>query len=84
MMEIYFSKQAARDVSSLNEREKERILNGIEGIPAGDIRKLRGTDNLYRLRIGGYRIIYHYISAKEIVIVRVSPRGDVYKGGLFS
>ena len=46
-----------------------------------DIKKLKGNDFYYRMRIGKYRIIYMVIN-QEIVIVKVisaSSRGDIYK-----
>ena len=48
-------------------------------IPFGDIKKLQGYSNLYRLRIGDYRVIYE-VWDEGIVIDAVLPRGEAYKG----
>jgi mRNA-degrading endonuclease RelE of RelBE toxin-antitoxin system len=39
---------------------------------------MSGTDNYYRVRIGGYRIIYRIEEDK--IIAGIGPRGQVYKG----
>lgn len=61
---------------------KQRLKNGIEGIPAGDIKKLQGYEGLYRLRIGKWRIVFSYSDEDTILIEKIGTRGDVYKGGL--
>lgn len=36
-------------------------------------------EGFYRLRVGGYRIIYKVLNAEQKIIVRaVGPRGDIY------
>lgn len=59
---------------------RKRIINAIERIPQGDIKKLKGEKYppLYRLRVGKYRIIYH-IEDDNIVIAEIDTRGDIYK-----
>jgi mRNA interferase RelE/StbE len=47
-----------------------------------NIKKLKGYDNDYRYKVGGWRIMYEIDEAKKIVIVyEIGPRGDVYKHG---
>jgi len=74
-----YSKQAAKVIERIDVTIKGRILNGISKIPAGDIVKMRGHDELYRLRIGGWRIIFSYLQTDEVFIVTIAPRGQVYK-----
>ena len=40
-----------------------------------DWKKLRGYENLFRVRVGIYRIIYRD-DGKEIAIISISPKGD--------
>lgn len=43
--------------------------------------KMQGLDDEYRLRVGEWRVLFRRdIDAKIIVVFKVSPRGDVYKG----
>ncbi len=47
--------------------------------PEGSI-KLKGSDNLYRIRVGPYRIIYTIEDDKLIVLVlEIGDRKDVYR-----
>lgn len=47
-----------------------------------DVKRIKGKRNYYyRIRIGGYRVIYTIINGEIIVIdtALAGPRGDVYK-----
>lgn len=79
MPHIIYTKRAMKNIKSLDARVKDRVKSGIEKIPFGDIKKLQGYSNLYRLRIGDYRVIYE-IWNEEIIIDAVLPRGEAYKG----
>jgi mRNA interferase RelE/StbE len=58
--------------------EKICLLEKGELLP--DIKKLVGSTNIYRLRVGDYRIVYEMDQkAGEIVIIRVAHRKDVYR-----
>jgi mRNA interferase RelE/StbE len=58
-----------------------RIINAIDKIPLGDIKRLVGNEisSLFRLRVGKYRIIYMYEDEQTIKIIKIDSRGDVYK-----
>lgn len=44
------------------------------------VRKLEGADDLYRLRVGDYRIIYRISDGlQRVTVVRIRHRGDVYR-----
>jgi mRNA interferase RelE/StbE len=46
-----------------------------------DCVKLAGQENLYRVRVGDYRIVYQIQDARLIVVViLVAHRRDVYRG----
>lgn len=78
-MRIQYSRQAAKAIERLDRAAKQRIKSGIEGIPKGDILPLRGASGNYRLRIGGWRVIFSYLDDETPYIIKVAPRGDVYK-----
>ncbi len=79
MPNFIYTKKAMKNIRSLDVRVKDRIKAGIERIPFGDIKKLQGYSNLYRLRIGDYRVIYQ-MENDIIIIDAVLPRGEAYKG----
>ena len=81
-MGIEYSKAAVKAIAAMDRKTKQRIKEAIEGIPQGDIKPLRGSSTLYRLRVGGLRIVFSYPDNNTVLIERIAPRGDVYKGGL--
>ena len=58
MPKVIYTKRAMKNIKALDSRVKDRVREGIEKIPFGDIKKLQGYSNLYRLRVGDYRVIY--------------------------
>lgn len=82
-MNVVLKPSAAKYLSRLNEPNKSRIKNALvklaKELPEGDIISMQGKDG-YRLRIGGYRILFDIID-KEIVIYDIGLRGQIYKGG---
>ena len=51
-------------------------------MPKGDIVPLSGSTRLYRLRVGDWRVVFSYPHENAVLIEKIAPRGDVYKGGL--
>ena len=76
-MQIEYSKQAAKAISKINNPFKKSIKEAIEKLPSGDVKKLKGYTNAFRLRIGGYRILYDVND--KIEITDILPRGSAYK-----
>ncbi len=78
-MEIRLSKQSIKFLQKQNEPHKSRIKDGIANLPNGDIKKLQGSTEFYRLRIGNYRIVYRFLTQEIIYIDRIGLRGQIYK-----
>ena len=86
-MTIIYSKASAKFIKSTDKNIKQRIRKGILGLkeipPRGDIKYLQGMSNIYRLRIGKYRILYEYRNGTngeiELVIIEIGSRGEIYK-----
>ncbi|MCX4296777.1 MAG: type II toxin-antitoxin system RelE/ParE family toxin [Lachnospiraceae bacterium] len=79
-MDIAYSKQAVKAINGMDSRTKQRMKTAIESIPAGDIRPLKGSKGSYRLRVGDWRIIFSYPAKDTVLIEKIAPRGEVYKG----
>ena len=45
---------------------------------SGDIRKLKGSRNEYRLRVGNYRVLFELVG-KRIVVYTLGLRKDIYR-----
>lgn len=79
--QIILEKPAQKFLKRLNRTDKERILKAIYRLPEGEnIKRLRGHQDLLRMRVGDYRIIYTVDNGKLIVcIIDIGNRGDIYK-----
>ena len=75
---ILYSKIAVKHINELDKTTKLRIKSAIEKIPFGDIKKLKGFQNDYRLRVGNLRVLFSWENDK-ITIKDVLPRGQAYK-----
>ncbi len=62
----------------MDAQTRARIKDGVNKIPAGDIKKLKGYAATFRLRIGDWRILYE-ITENGITVKAILPRGDAYK-----
>ena len=47
-------------------------------LPAGDVKKLQGVKEEYRLRVGDLRVIFS-VRNDTLIIKDVLPRGEAYK-----
>ena len=79
-MDIILSKKAAKSLEAMDKPTQARIAAGISAIPKGNIRPLKGAPGTYRLRVGDWRILFSYPSQNKILIEKIAPRGDIYKG----
>lgn len=75
---------AEKELAKLDKPVRARIVRRVEALandprPSG-VLKLTGPDNLWRIRIGDYRVIYTIQDDRLIVsVVRVANRGAVYR-----
>ena len=84
MYSIRVKRSAAKQLEKLPPKAAERIVKAIDALaedPRPDgVKKLRGTDDHYRIRIADYRVIYSIEDQHLIVeVVKVAHRKDVYK-----
>ena len=76
-MKIEYSRQAQKAIERMDRAAKHRLRDAIEKLPAGDVKKLKGCENAYRLRVGDYRVLYDMNDGIEIT--NILPRGNAYK-----
>ena len=87
MFKILVSKQAKKFIKRLDRKRQKKIINVLDTLQTNplpfriyDMKKLRGTDNLYRIRIGNIRITYELFLAEFLIKVRhICFRGKTYK-----
>jgi mRNA interferase RelE/StbE len=80
---IEWAKRALKALSRLDRPTQDRIIAAIDDLAEksqGDIRRLEGSkEETFRLRVGGWRVIFSYPNDATILVLRIRPRGDVYK-----
>jgi mRNA interferase RelE/StbE len=82
--EIRFTRAAERALASLPADDLRRVDAAILGLvddlhPPGS-KKLKGTEDLYRIRVGDDRVIYTVESNLLVVlVVNIGNRRDVYR-----
>ena len=80
MKNIRYSKQAIKTINAMDRPTKLRIKTAVEKLPDGDVKPLKGTKDSFRIRVGNWRILFSYMSQDEVLIEKIAPRGEVYKG----
>ena len=84
MYEVYLEAAAERDLRRLLAEAFHRIIPLIRALaenprPPG-CRKLTGSENDWRIRIGDYRVVYEIDEADEAVrVFRVRHRREAYR-----
>ena len=85
--EVSFAPNAVRQFESLPRHAQVRLATKIEDLendprPSG-AKKLAGEGELWRIRVGDYRVIYAIIDDQLVVlVVAVGDRKEVYRRGL--
>ncbi len=84
--EIVFKKSAFKELQSLPDRIQQKIIDAVQLLSLNpytellQIKKMKGADSLYRLRIQDYRVVY-FIENKmiKITIIKIGHRKDIYE-----
>ena len=81
---IVFTRSAKKELEGLPGAIQTRVLSRIEQLssnprPTG-VRKLAGSEHLWRLRIGEFRLIYGVHDERKLVdIICIRHRKDAYR-----
>jgi mRNA interferase RelE/StbE len=81
---IEFAPAVAMQLGALPKKIQRRVASRIDVLaenprPQGCV-KLRGSEDIWRFRVGEYRILYQVTDAEVLVLVlRVAHRKEVYK-----
>lgn len=84
--EVVFKKSAVKELQALPQKMQQKVLDAVQLLSVNpytellQIKKMKGADKLYRIRIQDYRVIYlienHVI---KITIIKIGHRKDVYE-----
>jgi len=81
---IEWKASALHELKGIDKQVVPRIVAAVGALadnpfPSG-VRKLRGTEHTYRMRVGDDRVLYEvYHQSVQIPIIRVKHRKDVYR-----
>ena len=81
---VVFARSARRELERLEAGEARRIISRVEALakdprPHGCV-KLQGAADLWRIRVGDYRVIYSLDDNARLVDIRVvRHRSDAYR-----
>jgi mRNA interferase RelE/StbE len=83
-MKIEFGTKALKFLSKLDRDGKERVFERIKELGndpfPSDVKKIKGEWDVYRIRIGAFRVLYKIISKNDTILVfRVDKRSRVYR-----
>ena len=81
---IIIKKNALKYLLKVPKQEARKISGRIDQLAGNpypeDSKKLKGSENDYRIRIGDYRVIYSlYKQILTIEVIRIRHRKDVYR-----
>jgi mRNA interferase RelE/StbE len=87
--EVRYKRSVAADMRRLDAPLRRRIRTAIEerlaadprrGKPLSDLRERETRRPLWTLRVGDFRVIYAFSDSELwVLVVRVGPRGGVYR-----
>ena len=84
LYKIKWKRSAKKELKKLDKQVISRILQAVENLAndpySSDSKKLVGSDAIYRIRVGDYRIIYNIESSVlTIEIIKVGHRREIYR-----
>ena len=82
-LKVFLEKKVRRQLDELSKELEQRIITTLKELEKGfsasiDIKKLKGTKNHYRIRVGNYRILF-VLEFNTVYVYDVSHRGQAYK-----
>lgn len=81
---VELTRPAQRDLRRLDPPIRRRVAEALDRLvgdaPAGDVVKLAGTDDEWRLRVGDWRVRFTRDPAtRTIHVTHILPRGRAYR-----
>ncbi len=83
VFKVFIEKKASKQIEGLGGDIKNRVIGALNELEEGfsarlDVKKLKGTKNHYRIRVGDYRILF-VLESNITYVYDVSHRRNVYK-----
>ena len=79
---VEWTDRARKDLKKLDRRTRDRIIAAVEEFARtgrGDVRRLQSTkEEVYRLRVGDWRVFFTLEGQILMLVLRVRPRSGAY------
>ena len=77
--------QAEKDMARIPNPHRQRIRKALLDLASSPrsagYRKLAGSEDVYRIRVGVYRVVYKIVDrVLSVYVIRVAHRKDAYRG----
>ena len=82
--QILISKRALKELKNIPESDRKIIKDRISKLAYFpfvhlDVKKLKGHENVYRLRSVNYRVMFEYLKNEKVIkILKIGKRSDIY------
>ena len=81
---VRWKTSALKDLKKLDRQVVPRVVEAVEALGAEPLpphcRKLQGSEQSYRIRVGDYRVVYRVLESRLVVeVIRARHRKDVYR-----
>ncbi len=86
MYRVILTKKATKGLDKAPDHIKARVIQVIDALQESfapvklfDVKKLKGMEDTFRIRLGDWRIIYEFKRKEStIVVYEIAPRGRAY------
>jgi mRNA-degrading endonuclease RelE of RelBE toxin-antitoxin system len=78
---VQFLPAALRDFDALDRLIQSRVMAALERLAStghGDVKKLQGRPNDFRLRVGKWRVFFDLDTPGRILVTGIDNRGQAY------
>lgn len=76
---LILTKPVEKFIKKQDKPTQIRVIKAVKELPEGDIKKLKGYEDFYRLRVGDLRIIFEKQDNEYIIIlIDIGNRGQIY------
>lgn len=82
---LQIERKAQKALKKIPNPYKANLIETIDRLSANPrpdgCKKLKGNENLWRIRVNDYRIVYHIKDEQLLIlIIRIGHRKDIYEG----
>lgn len=82
--EVLWSAKAAKSLARIDRATRDRIMAKVHQLAddpqsmMNNVKPMKGSNNLWRLRVGDWRVLYTETFI-VVSVIRVAPRGSAYE-----